>query len=90
MKLFPELKICSLSPRAILADIYQILHILIKCLTSDVLSEAGGDKLFQEACRKNRESIYFVVGNTQQICDAGSGFMIAPGILATVRHLIHK
>lgn len=51
--------------------------------------------MFQEACRKNRQSIYFVVGSTaissaQQTNDMGSGFMIAPGILATVRHLIHK
>jgi hypothetical protein len=51
--------------------------------------------MFQEACRKNRESIYFVVGSTpisstQQTHDLGSGFMVAPGILATVRHLVHK
>jgi hypothetical protein len=51
--------------------------------------------MFQEACRNNRESIYFVVGSTQisgtqQITDSGSGFMIAPRILATVRHLVHK
>lgn len=51
--------------------------------------------MFEEACRKNRESIYFVDGSTQisssqQTHDLGSGFMIAPGILATVRHLVHE
>jgi hypothetical protein len=51
--------------------------------------------MFQEACKKNRESIYCIVGSTpisnnQQVNDTGSAFMIAPGILATVRHLVHK
>jgi S1-C subfamily serine protease len=50
--------------------------------------------MFKEACEKNRDSIYGVHGFSQiskkQIShSSGSGFTIAPGILATVAHFVH-
>jgi hypothetical protein len=50
--------------------------------------------MFKESCEKNREAIYGVRGFSQiskkEINNTlGSGFTIAPGILATVAHLVH-
>jgi S1-C subfamily serine protease len=50
--------------------------------------------MFKEACEKNREAIYGVRGfsiiSKKEIRnELGSGFTIAPGILATVAHLTH-
>ena len=49
--------------------------------------------MFRETCRKVREAIYGVlcVSNLQDIqaADSGSGFMIAPGVKATVAHALH-
>jgi len=51
--------------------------------------------MFQESCAKNRHAIYGVVGtsptqNGQEYHNMGTGFMIAPGIIATAAHLIHN
>jgi S1-C subfamily serine protease len=50
--------------------------------------------MFQEACRKNREAIYGIkaasqISENQVTFGTGSGFAIAPGIIATVSHLVH-
>ncbi len=49
--------------------------------------------MFQETCRIVRESIYGVLCHSDlgdiQTADSGSGFMIAPGVIATVAHALH-
>jgi len=50
--------------------------------------------MFKEACKINRDSIYGVHGfslisKNQINHSTGSGFTIAPGIVATVAHLVH-
>lgn len=50
--------------------------------------------MFKDSCKKNREAIYGIrsfsqISKTQQATGLGSGFAIAPGILATVGHLVH-
>ncbi len=49
--------------------------------------------MFREACRKNSGGIYGTLsstqlGNKKTWCN-GTGFMIAPGVLATAAHCIH-
>jgi S1-C subfamily serine protease len=49
--------------------------------------------VFESACAKNRDSIYgvhcFSIDGIQSSHSLGSGFTIAPGILATAAHLVH-
>jgi S1-C subfamily serine protease len=50
--------------------------------------------MFKGACQKNRDSIYgiraFSQISTKEVNNGmGSGFTIAPGIIATVAHLVH-
>jgi S1-C subfamily serine protease len=50
--------------------------------------------MFQEACRTVRESVYGIkaatpIGINQMNVSTGTGFMIAPGLLATCAHVIH-
>jgi S1-C subfamily serine protease len=50
--------------------------------------------MFKEACQKNREAIYGIkaasqTSDTEVTFGTGSGFAIAPGIIATVSHLVH-
>ncbi|MEI7857599.1 MAG: serine protease [Methanomicrobiales archaeon] len=50
--------------------------------------------MFNDACQKNRDAIYGIrsytqISKTQQAGGLGSGFAIAPGIIATVGHLAH-
>ncbi len=49
--------------------------------------------MFRETCIKVREAIYGVlcVSDLEDIrtADSGSGFMIAPGVIATVAHALH-
>lgn len=51
------------------------------------------ENMFRDACRKVREAIYGVlcVSHLEDIktADSGSGFMIAPGVIATVAHALH-
>ena len=51
------------------------------------------ENMFRDTCLKVREAIYGVlcVSNLQdtQTADSGSGFMIAPGVIATVAHALH-
>jgi hypothetical protein len=51
--------------------------------------------MFKEACQNNREAIYGIkvtskISNTQLGHSTGSGYAIAPGIIATAGHLIPK
>jgi hypothetical protein len=50
--------------------------------------------MFQSATKEIRESVYGILCHSnlgdQEIADHGSGFMIAPGIIATVAHVLHK
>ena len=50
--------------------------------------------MFKDACQKNREGIYGIrswspISKTEVANGMGSGFAIAPGIIATVGHLVH-
>jgi S1-C subfamily serine protease len=50
--------------------------------------------MFQEACRTISESVYGIKGVTsmslnQANVSTGTGFMIAPGLLATAAHVLH-
>lgn len=54
--------------------------------------------MFQKACQTVRESVYGVVARSKSkkgkrirfIATNGSGFMISPGIIATVAHVTHQ
>ncbi|MFH1179257.1 MAG: hypothetical protein V1710_02740 [Candidatus Bathyarchaeota archaeon] len=50
--------------------------------------------MFQSAAKGIRESVYGILCHSnlgdQEIADHGSGFMIAPGIIATVAHVLHR
>lgn len=49
--------------------------------------------MFKETCRKVRGAIYGVLCasylSDNRTADSGSGFMIAPGVIATVAHALH-
>jgi len=50
--------------------------------------------MFTDACRKNRDAIYGIKSSTQILKNqfvfgTGSGFAIAPGIIATAGHIVH-
>jgi hypothetical protein len=51
--------------------------------------------MFSDACKQVRESVYGILGSTQISSDTtnfttGTGYMIAPGILATTAHPCHQ
>jgi len=50
--------------------------------------------MFQQSCQTIRETVYGVkgttpLGNNRANSSTGTGFMIAPGVLATAAHVIH-
>jgi len=50
--------------------------------------------MFSEAVRKNREAVYGILCHTRKgdehIASKASGFMITPGIVATVAHVLYR